>query len=392
MITQKAAARAVELTMRQAQADAAAGLQQHRGTALAAAREKVDRLISTARPSVQSRHARYDPAARLLREWYLDVHAAALDQGLGGPARTPGVAAVEATTARVGRIRTGADPQGPLRATAFVWRVAQTDAAGAVVAAVADLRGTVSERATLYVAGQAGVDADRSAILRHWYQRCYLAAVDAELGLQQPLRVVTAAEAREVAVSVQLARFRQLVGADGVSLVTAHGTRVTDADRRLAAGDVGVVGVAPAAGPANRILRHQVTHSWRAGSPATRTDWAAAAGAVDANPLSRWEDLPGVLQSRLIGQWLEDHQDRFTPATSDPVSYVPFVGAEVTGRTAEESASAMFGHQVQPATVSRHPAVAALFPQPAAQRNVAQPISPAENRRPPAVPARDVER
>lgn len=55
-----------------------------------------------------------------------------------------------------------------------------------------------------------------------------------------PLEAVTAAEARAVAVSVQLGESHRIVGGDGIPLVTAHSTRMTDVDRRLAAGEAGV--------------------------------------------------------------------------------------------------------------------------------------------------------
>jgi len=47
-------------------------------------------------------------------------------------------------------------------------------------------------------------------------------------------------------VSVRLGQFHRVIGADGILLVTAHVTRLTDADRCLAEGETGVV--PPAAG------------------------------------------------------------------------------------------------------------------------------------------------
>lgn len=125
------------------------------------------------------------------------------------------------------------------------------------------LRAAAPHRAAAYVARHAGGDAVRGPILRHWYQRCYLAALDAEVGLQRPLQAVTAAEAREVAVSVELGRFRRIIGGDGIPLVTAHGTALTEVDRRLAAAETGVI--PPPTRPSargNRILRLEVTSAW----------------------------------------------------------------------------------------------------------------------------------
>ncbi len=290
MVSAAAAEQAVQATLRQARLDATADLQGRQDETLEAARDRAVRLVSTARPGARSAYSRYDAAARVLREWYLSVHDATLEQNLGGPGRTPDAAAVEATAAQVGRIRTGEDPQGPLRATALLWRVAQVDADAASVATLYDLRADVPARAAAFVGRQAGVDELRGPILRHWYQRCYLEAVDARLGLLRPLEAVTQGEAREVAASVQAGRARRIIGADGVPLVTAQGTKITEADRRLAAGKTGIV---PAPQPTpldkpNRTLRHQVVHTWATAPLEKRVGWADAAGVPQAADRGRW--------------------------------------------------------------------------------------------------------
>lgn len=163
----ESAAAAVQLTARQARSDFAADLQHCQEQARDAARDRARRLISTARPSARSAHSRYDAAARVLREWYLSVHDAALGQSLGAAGRAQALTGVEATAAQVGRIRTGEDPQGPLRATALVWQVARTDADAATVATLKRLRADVADRARAFVGDQVGGDELNSAILRH---------------------------------------------------------------------------------------------------------------------------------------------------------------------------------------------------------------------------------
>ncbi|WP_375430983.1 hypothetical protein [uncultured Friedmanniella sp.] len=82
-------------------------------------------------------------------------------------------------------------------------------------------------------------------------------------------RPVTNAEAREVTASVQHGQARQLIGTDGVPLVTAHGTAITDTDRRLAAGETGVV-APPELRVTNPVLRLQVFTRYR---DRTYVDW-----------------------------------------------------------------------------------------------------------------------
>lgn len=95
-------------------------------------------------------------------------------------------------------------------------------------------------------------------------RRVYLAAPDAKwAGGSVRCKVVTAAEAREVAVSMEPGQFRRIIGADGVPLVTGHGTSLTEVDRRLAAAVTGMT--PPPTRPSaqgNRIPRLEVTSAW----------------------------------------------------------------------------------------------------------------------------------
>ena len=363
---QSVAAAAVEATARQARLDADADLRRHQQQARHEARGRARRLISTARPSPRSTHSRYDAAARVLREWYLAVHEAALANSLGQASDVPDAAAVELTAAQVGRIRTGHDPQGPLRATALIWRVARADADADALAMLRAVRTGVAGQASGYVDRLLhhptdGLRGDlRSAILRHWYQRCYLQAVDADLGLLGPLGVVSQAEAHEVAASITEGRARRLIGAYGVPLLTAHGTRMTETDRKLAAGETGVV--APAARPTkalrpralrpNRPLREHVVRGWARASTATRTAWAQAAGVPHAADRPRWADIPADVQSPLIARWLHDHRGSLSEPTCEsaadepPIEYPPFAGARHRLRgPSEQAAARMFAHR-----------------------------------------------
>lgn len=133
----------------------------------------------------------------------------------------------------------------------------------------------------------AGGDLTRVHLLRQWYRRCYLDHVDSAMGLQHPLRLVTDAEAAAVAHNVATRTMRRVVDADGYSLYTAQGTMVTDVDRRLLAGDTGVVPANASAFAASRTvttLRRAVASSWRDLSPQARRAWADRAHLPDLDP------------------------------------------------------------------------------------------------------------
>lgn len=346
-------ARAVAATMQRARGDAALDVQHGRDDTLSTAQQKAHRLVTLARRG--SGHPRYDPAARLLGNWYVHVHAAALDQHLGGAERSPGIGAVEDLAAEVARVRVGririADPLGPLRTSAFLWRVARTDAARSVVTISDRLHARVAGRSAAGIGQLDGMDEAQTAMMRHWYQRCYLAAGDTLLGSFEPLRAVTEGEAQQVAISVRSGRACRLIGADGVPLVTAHETRLTEADRRLAAGETRVVPADLSARTVtNRALRLRVTRAWNQSSDITRAEWAAAAGVTTAGWATPWEQIPKDQQAPLTAHWL--HQHRFVqPRPSldqepQPV-YPEFLARPIDGPP-EQAAARMFGHTPLP--------------------------------------------
>lgn len=181
-------------------------------------------------------------------------------------------------------------------------------------------------------------DSDNRLLLSRdgWYHRCYLETIDNHLGLLEPLRAVTQGEAGEVAASIHTRRARRIIGPDGVPLITAHGTQTTEADRRLAAGETGVV--PPPSPPLlpsqpNRVLRERVIQTWTRSRTATRTAWTSGARVPHATSKARWADIPGDVQTRLITQWLHDHQDRFArpqPLLSHPWSTRPSTAHDTT--------------------------------------------------------------
>ena len=125
---------------------------------------------------------------------------------------------------------------------------------------------------------------------------------------------------------------RRLIGGDGLSLVTGHGTVVTPLDHDLAAGRTGLV-PSPLTNPdpgEHRIdptesLRYQVTRTWAALSDADRAHWLRAVG-VPRPPIHvSWDALTGEVQTRIIGLYLDTHQPgqtsisfRAEPIVGDP--------------------------------------------------------------------------
>jgi hypothetical protein len=151
-------------------------------------------------------------AERILRSWYTEVYTAALRAGLGERVRVPAAAEVDATATVLRRALASRDPDPPLRLAGSLYREAVDHTAATAARLNATLNGAAPRRAADNVAYQARTDEARTAILEHWYQRCYLATVNAQLGLLPALQAVTAAEAREVAACVEHGQARQLIG------------------------------------------------------------------------------------------------------------------------------------------------------------------------------------
>ncbi|MGI3782096.1 MAG: hypothetical protein ACRYG2_15140, partial [Janthinobacterium lividum] len=309
------------MTLEQA-TQAVTGVQQHAETA---ARQDLVRLRAQALQAGQNRAEELFPQAgrsgplpvvkvrgsRLLRSWYSDVYATALRNRLGERLDVPAAAEIDTTATALRRVLGSRDPDVPLRMAGLLHQRAVTDAVNTANGLRTALADAAPRRAAVHIAGREPTDAARTAILQHWHQRCYLAVVDAQLGLLQPLQAVTVAEAREVAAAVDHGRARQLIGPDNIPLITRHGTAMTDTDRHLAAGMVGVVSpptwslVTPAN---NTLLRTRVVRSWnntgeqQPGTPdpnSHRAVWATAAGVPASVAAQSWQQIPGDHQSRL---------------------------------------------------------------------------------------------
>ena len=363
------AAHLVAATRRDAETAASRDLARLRSEALQAGQRRALAMFPTGRADPKSvLNAR---GSRILRGWYLEVFSASLRQRLGEQVAVPAAAGIDATGTALKASLGSRNPDLPLRLAGLLHVTARNDAAATTTSLRDILTRTAERRSMMLPATDTPATGDvRAAILQHWYQRCYLADVDAQLGLLQPLQAVTAAEAREVAAAVHDGQARRLIGADGIPLVTVHSTAMTDTDRRLAAGHTGVV-EAPAVEVTNPLLRIQVTQSWggTAGQEAAgqaharRVGWAAAAGLPAAVADHPWHQIAGPAQSRLIAVWLDTHR---LPAPRlqagrpppDPLFHRDQHALPGPPGTA---AAAMFNHPPPPPATPQQ-AAAAMFP------------------------------
>lgn len=334
------AAAVAQSTRQQAVHDARNDLWEMRRRAVEAGRDRSREIIKTSRIDRRTGDIRYNPAGRVLRDWYFHVYLNTLRDRLGDPAVAIDAQQVEDTTALLRRVRRSSG-LNTLRAVGVVRNTAVDDAAQAAADVVDHLTGVSMRRAILH-APDDRFDGDQLAIhvTRHWYQHCYDDHIHGATRTRQPLSDITDGQEHEIARTLATGEVRRIIGDDGIPLVTAHGTILTQLDRDLAAGLAGLV--SPLAGSQqisdpNAILSRRISRAWTDLSDDERALWLSSAGIHRTPAHTGWSDLPGEVQTTVLRLYLDAHRsDQFA---------TPFIGTRVDGdpRTA---AMTMFNHRL----------------------------------------------
>lgn len=296
----------------QADKDALNDLRQLRTQAVEAARERSRKIIKVTLINEATGIARYNPAGRLLRDWYMHVYGNALRANLGEPAVVIDAQQVEDLAKLLRAVRPLAEPIRSLQAAGLVRNLAVDDANHAAVAIVERLRTVSAERAVRHAPDER-FDGDvlRVHVSRHWYLRCYNARVEVATRSQQPLTGITSVEEKLVAETLATGKARRLIGRNGLPVATAHETRLNAVDRALAAGETGVVPPmvsTEVAHDPSRNLRSQLRAVWSDLTREERNHWLRLAGAEPMGSSVRWTALTGDQQSMLTRHYLSAHR------------------------------------------------------------------------------------
>lgn len=226
---------------------------------------------------VQGDTVHHHRVRRQLQAWYTRCYEASLSQSLGRrEVVRPTTGEVEQLAAYIGA-NVGAVPgrRWPLYVAAGVYHRGLRDGARAGEAVWTALQARAVEWS------RSVAPADRSdlvgQIVEQWHRRCYLAVVDEQMGLATPLRRVSEAEVQAVIQTVEAGQARRIVDRDGVPVMTAQNTRTTELDRRLDAGEAGVVPPPPPRLD-SAVLRQQLEHRWESAAPRSRSSLAQDAG------------------------------------------------------------------------------------------------------------------
>lgn len=348
---QPAVAEVVARTTReQAVIDARSDLQELRRRAVEAGRERSRKIIKTSRIDTRTGEIRYNPAGRLLRDWYLHVYLNTLRANLGEPAVAIDAQHVEDTTAHLHRIRPDTEALDALRAVGLVRDVALDDAAHAAADIVVHLGSVAGRRAVLH-ASDDRFDGDQLAVhvTRHWYQRCYDDHVQGVTRSRPPLAEVTGAEEHQVALTLDSGLARRLIATNGMPLITAHSTIATNLDRLLASGATQLVSSISDQEhhtDAAETLRTRITRTWRDLDPHARAMWLRLGGADTASAELPWRSVGSDDQTRIIRLYLDTHRPEQigVPFSGQPIELEPRLAA-----------MAMFAHRTPLDTSSSVP-------------------------------------
>lgn len=303
-------------------------------------RERSRQIAKTTIINRQTGELRYNPAGRLLRDWYVHVYLNTLRRSLGEPAITIDAQEVEDLTRLLHRVQPRTNALQALKAVAVMRDIAVDEAAQATVRIVEHVGQRAIQRAITHSPDNR-FDGDelRVHVARHWYQRCYDDQVERATQTQRPLTAVTSAEERQVARSMETGVARRLVGEDGVPLMTAHHTLLSDVDRRLAIGDVGVqpAGLGGVAAPEAgfETLRERVLNDWGGLSPKQRHQRLIGEGVALPSEAADWDMLRNDEQRAALHYYLAVNRRELLDQ--------PFDSPALVGRPSEVAA-AMFGH------------------------------------------------
>lgn len=299
-------------TRDQAQQDAQNDLRELRKQAVEAGRERSRRLIKVTNINEATGVARYNPAGRLLRDWYVHVYLNSLRVNLGEPAVVIDAQQIEDLAGLVHRVRPGSEPLQALQAVGVVRNLAVDDANHAATTIVERLRSIGTQRAVRHAPDERfDGDAVRVHVTRHWYLRCFTAHVEVATKSQQPLAGVTYVEQDLVARTLTTREIRPIIGRDGIPVVTVHNTRMNAVDRALANGETGVVPptvVSETQRNTFDTLRKQVKSTWSGLTIDRREQWLRLAKAAPMGKSERWTDLNGDQQSKVIRNYLHTHR------------------------------------------------------------------------------------
>ncbi|QGN34492.1 hypothetical protein [Microlunatus sp. Gsoil 973] len=237
---QEVAETVVRSTREEAERQARGDLDRLRRQAVEAGRERSRKIIKITTIDTDAGTISYNPAGRLLRDWYLHVYINSLRSNLSQPNEVIDDQQATGAAALLQRLRPSAGPLRTLSAVDLTRKIAIADAATATARITERLHEVGVARAIRHAPDHRFDDDPlRVQVARHWYLRCYEDSLAAAAKVRTPLAEVTNAETFQVANALAAGEARRLIGRNGVpvALAYADAARITgpaaDAARKM---------------------------------------------------------------------------------------------------------------------------------------------------------------
>lgn len=322
-------------TREEAQRQARQDLDRLRNQAVEAGRERSRTTFKISIIDEESGSISYNPAGRLLRDWYLHVYLNTLRSDLGQPYEVIDCAEADETRALLQQLRLHSPAVQATLAVRTAQVSAMADAAAAARAITERLHRSGAVLAIRHVPDDR-FDGDqlRIHVMRHWYEHCYDDVVDEALQVRHPLSPDTQTQDHHVAVVLASREVRQLIGPDGVPLATIRAVTRESAPSQKPAH----VAALPRA--VSTRLEQRVSQAWTGMDETDRARWLKTAGAFGSSTASNWSGLDTSEQFTLIEHYLQQLRQELN--RSD-------LRAQA-GVTALEAARRMFNHPLASAS------------------------------------------
>lgn len=213
----------VRATREEAELRARDDLDQLRRQAVEAGRERSRKIIKITNINTSTGGISYNPAGRLLRDWYLHVYINSVRANLGQPNEAIDAQQVQDTALLLERVRPGAEPLQATSAVDATRKIAVADAAAAVARIIERLADAGAVRA-IRQAPDHRFDSDplRVHVTRHWYQRSYDRTVEEAVNARHARTAANDAEMVHVADALVTREARRLLGHDGALVLPAY--------------------------------------------------------------------------------------------------------------------------------------------------------------------------
>ena len=334
-------------TREEAQRQAADDLDTLRSQAIEAGRERSRTVFKISLIDEDSGTISYNPAGRLLRDWYLHVYINTLRMKLSQPSEVIDPSDRKETASLLQELRPDAAGAQAALAVRSAEMIAVSDAASAAASIAERLHHAGAVRA-IHHAPEDRFDGDelRVHVIRHWYEHCYDDFVDRAVRARHPLEVDVGAEDDSIVLALTAHEIREIINCDSLSLAALE-LRM----RELV--QVDDTQAIPLSTDVYARLAQRLGEAWNSMDETARAAWLDTSSRSEDRANSDWAMLDGRAQRELAAHYVQMQRHDL---------HEPDVGALLSGLGVEEATRRAFNHSevLAPRVITRPESGSAL--------------------------------